>query len=459
MADVTQVATYDYGAILPPYIPVFYVAFLVTITLTPLMQVLAHRHGVVDDPDNKRKVHTRPIAYLGGVSIFLGWIAGVTVAVFLHPHNDMSPTIQIPPGILLGAMTVVLFGLLDDIYSLTPRMKMLGQLIAALLLIIPGILPLPGVMGTDFFLGAHHGPAWMILDALTYRNYLNPDSLNTPLIIGGAGIFSALVAVLVIISTCNATNLLDGLDGLCSGVTGVMSIGYLVLALYLAHAAAAPSASMDPVRITLSLALLGAVLGFLPFNFNPASIFMGDTGSMFLGYMCGTMILLFGQFGAVKWFLAAIIMFGLPMMDTLLAIVRRKLNGKRIFSPDSNHFHHFLIKRGLTVRRAVLLSYGIAAVFVSFAMVIVIMPTPLAIGVYIVMFGWIIVAAFKIGIIFQDGPAMSTNSSLNLAVLAPAGSVPAAKAAEVISVPEVTEAKTDSVTAPRQAAKSAVGVE
>ncbi len=171
---------------------------------------------------------------------------------------------------------------------------------------------------------------------------------------------------------------------------------------------------LDPTRITLSLSLLGAVLGFLPFNFNPASIFMGDTGSMFLGYICGVMILLFGQNGTIRWFLSAIIMFGLPMMDTFLAIIRRKLNGKPIFSPDSNHFHHFLVKKGLTVRKAVLLSYGVAAIFVSFALVIVIMPTRLAIAIYLVLFGWIIVAAFKMGMIFQNAP--TSNSQINMTV-------------------------------------------
>ncbi len=259
----------------------------------------------------------------------------------------------------------------------------------------------------------------MLINPLIRMGYLSDSVATSHAVIAGATIFSGIVAICIIMATCNATNLLDGLDGLCSGVTGVMSIGYLLLALYLANSTMASSAGMDPVRIALSMALLGAVLGFLPFNFNPASIFMGDTGSMFLGYMCGTMILLFGQYGALRWFMAAIIMFGLPMMDTLLAIVRRKLNHKPIFSPDSNHFHHFLIKRGFTVRRAVLLSYGIAAVFVSFALVIVIMPTPVAIGVYLVLFGWILVAAFKIGIIFQDGPAVSTNSTLNLAVITP----------------------------------------
>jgi hypothetical protein len=125
------------------------------------------------------------------------------------------------------------------------------------------------------------------------------------------------------------------------------------------------------------------------------------------------------------------------MMDTLLAIVRRKLNGKPIFSPDSNHFHHFLVKRGLTVRKAVLLSYAVAAVFVSFGLVIVIMPTAMALGIYLVLFGWIIVAAFKMGMIFQKTPA-AANTTLNIAVIgqAPGG---APVGAQPISSPVVSE--------------------
>ena len=425
MAALTQ-TTFTYTAIVQPYMPVFYVSFMVTIILTPIMRALAHQHGVVDDPDNKRKVHTQPIAYLGGVSIFLGWIAGVTVAVFLRPHYDlMGPTVQIPPGVLLGAMAVVLFGLMDDVYSLSPKMKLLGQFIAALFLIVPGMLPIPGMTGTDFLIGPEKGPSWMIIHAMEFFGIHTPGP-----IMALAPVLSGIIVVAVIVSTCNATNLLDGLDGLCSGVTGVMSLGYLMLSIYLAHNSVANTQTDDPVRICLSLALLGAVLGFLPFNFNPASIFMGDTGSMFLGYMCGTMILLFGQTGTVKWFLSGIIMFGLPMMDTLLAIVRRKLNGKKIFSPDSNHFHHFLIRSGFSVRRAVVLSYGVAAIFVSFGLVIVVIPTRMALGVYLVLFGWIIVAAFKMGMIFQHSPTLTANTTLNLSVIAPTPTFPPTKQAE-----------------------------
>jgi UDP-GlcNAc:undecaprenyl-phosphate/decaprenyl-phosphate GlcNAc-1-phosphate transferase len=424
MAATTQnLLSIDTATIIGPYMPVFYVSFLVTIILTPIMRALAHQHGVVDDPDNKRKVHTQPIAYLGGVSIFLGWLAGITVSVFLRPHNDVGAVgsnVQIPPGVLMGAAAVVLFGLMDDIYSLSPKMKLLGQFLAAGLLVLPGVIP--GLSNTDFLLGAgvsptndgSHSPGAMVFGILSYLHVPLPD--YAPLL---APVLSAAIAIFVIISACNAANLLDGLDGLCSGVTSITYFGYLILAVYMAHSMPAVKPEVDPVRICLCFALLGALLGFLPFNFNPASIFMGDTGSMFLGFQCGTMMLMFGHNGPIKFFLAAIVMFGLPMMDTFLAIVRRKLTGKAIFSPDSNHFHHFLIRQGFSVRRAVLLSYGIAAIFVSFALVVAIIPTRLGLGVYLVLFGWIIVTAFKMGMIFQNAPAVTANTTLNLSVVAP----------------------------------------
>jgi UDP-GlcNAc:undecaprenyl-phosphate/decaprenyl-phosphate GlcNAc-1-phosphate transferase len=427
MIDAASTNTDTVMTVLQPYMPVFYVSFVVTMTLTPLMRFLAQRHGIVDDPDGKRKVHTQPIAYLGGVATFLGWLAGVCISVTLRPHGDiaaMTTHVQVPPGIILGAAVVVLFGLMDDVYSLAPRVKLFGQFLAACCLVIPGTLGI----GTDFFLGSGgvdhpNGVAWMFLLALQryeYVNYYHMNPTTLSLIQQGAMFTSGVIAIFIIISTCNATNLLDGLDGLCSGVTGIMSVGYLILAAYLATQAAIPEnagLAVDPTRITLSLALLGAVLGFLPFNFNPASIFMGDTGSMFLGYMCGTMMLLFGQDGIVRWFLAAVVIFGLPLLDTFLAIVRRKLNGKPIFSPDANHFHHFLIRRGFTVRKAVLLSYGLTAIFVSFALVIVIIQTQLAIGLYLVLFCWLVVAAFKMGMIFQSRPP--GNSGLNASVIGP----------------------------------------
>ncbi len=431
--DVNVFPAYNFTEVLTPYMPVFYVSFLVTLILTPMMRFLAHRNGVVDEPDNKRKVHAQPIAYLGGVATFLGWLAGISIAVMLRPHNITMQSVQIPPGVLLGAAVMVLFGLMDDVYSLTPRVKLTGQLLAAVFLILPGAIGI----GADHFLGMNRGTAWMVINPLVREGVipqLSTFSQESMIYLRiGAALFSGAVAIFIILATSNATNLLDGLDGLCSGVTGVMSMGYLVLSVYLATQSLklpdATGSGIDPARIVISLALLGAVLGFLPFNFNPASIFMGDTGSMFLGYICGTMMLMFGHDGIIRWFLAAIIMFGLPMLDTLLAIIRRKLNGKPVFSPDSNHFHHFLIRKGLTVRKAVMVAYGLAGMFVSFGLVIVYIPTRLALGIYLVLFAWIIVAAFKMGMIFQNKAPAPANAGVNTTVISldPRASEPATK--------------------------------
>jgi UDP-GlcNAc:undecaprenyl-phosphate GlcNAc-1-phosphate transferase len=415
---------YSITEVLQPYMLVFYTAFLVTLVLTPLMRFLAHRNGIVDNPDGRRKVHTQPIAYLGGVATFLGWLAGVTISVAIRPHNadaNFFHNILVPPGILLGAATVVLFGLLDDVYSLKPRIKLLGQLVAAMFLCMTGFLSHQVGVGTDQFLSPPRGVGSMLIIPLIHWQILPANSTEGWMLMVST-IISTVAAIFIIVGACNATNLLDGLDGLCSGVTGVMSVGYLALSVYLATKGASVElesgiVEVDPTRITLSLALLGAVLGFLPYNFNPASIFMGDTGSMFLGYICGTMMLLFAQNGIIRWFMASIVIFGLPLLDTFLAIVRRKLNGKPIFSPDSNHFHHFLIRRGFSVRRAVLLCYGLAAMFVTFALLIVVIQTRLAMGVYMVLFGWLVVAAFKMGMIVQSKGPHVVNATVNSTVI------------------------------------------
>ena len=407
----TVVNSLSPATVLMPYMPVFYVSFLVTVLLTPVMRQLALRYGVVDEPDGHRKIHTRPIAYLGGVATFIGWMAGVLVSVFITPINsdpNLVANVQVPPGIILGAGTVVLCGLIDDVYSITPRLKLFGQFLGAVLLFFLSV-------DRSGFFGIRIDLANMLVFPLERRGWIPAIQLTHPqMYMLFASMLSAVMAVLIIMAASNAMNLLDGLDGLCSGVTSIMAVGYLALALYLAcnGVPSAGVASMNPTRITLSLALLGAVLGFLPYNFNPASIFMGDTGSMFLGYVCGAMIIMFGNDGIFRWFLGSLVIFGLPILDTFLAIVRRKLNHRPVFSPDSGHFHHFLLKRGLSVKQAALTSYGLAAMFVSFGLVIVLIPTSLALGIYMVLFVWLVVIAFKMGMVYQQGGKASAASSI-----------------------------------------------
>jgi UDP-GlcNAc:undecaprenyl-phosphate GlcNAc-1-phosphate transferase len=415
-------------SVVEPYMPVFFVSFVVTLCLTPLMRYLAIRYGVVDEPDGYRKIHVRPVAYLGGVATFLGWLAGILVSTVIRPpvHDpSMVTAAQVPPGIIFGAGTVMLFGLFDDVYGLAPRLKLLGQFLGAGLLYFLSVTR-QGLIGPRIDL------ANMIVEPLVRHHLImNFPALLPNTYMSVASIFSALVTVVVIMGACNALNLLDGMDGLCSGVTSIMSIGYLLLSVYLAaHGLSSVSiTALNPARITISMALLGSVLGFLPFNFNPASIFMGDTGSMFLGFVCGAMILLFGNDGIFRWFLASVIIFGLPLLDTLLAIVRRKLAGRPIFSPDAGHFHHFLLRRGLSVKKAALLSYFIAIVFVGFAFVIVLIPTMMAMALYMVLFAWLVIVAFKIGMV-----SWSPKSS---AAMAPPS---ATQAGSVISAPPLASA-------------------
>jgi UDP-GlcNAc:undecaprenyl-phosphate GlcNAc-1-phosphate transferase len=169
---------------------------------------------------------------------------------------------------------------------------------------------------------------------------------------------TAIIAISVI-GLCNASNLIDGLDGLLSGTTAISSMGLLVLALTLALLDDGPR---DAQRIVLCLALLGACLGFLPHNFNPATIFLGDAGSLLMGFTACVIILTLGDTGKTQFVIAGLIIYAVPIIDTSLAIVRRKLEGKSISAADSNHLHHML-KRALGVKGAVLTLYGIAASF------------------------------------------------------------------------------------------------
>ena len=440
-----MLADSSFVSVIEPYMPVFFVSFVVTLCLTPLMRFLAIRYGVIDEPDGYRKIHVRPVAYLGGVSTFLGWLAGILVSSAIRPavHDPSIVTAaQVPPGVIFGAGTVMLFGLFDDVYGLAPRLKLLGQFLGAGLLYFLSV-------NRQGFIGPRIDLANMIVAPLIRHHWImNFPALMPNTYMSIASIFSAVATVVVIMGACNALNLLDGMDGLCSGVTSIMAIGYLLLSVYLAaHGLSSASiASLNPARITISMALLGSVLGFLPFNFNPASIFMGDTGSMFLGFVCGAMILLFGNDGIFRWFLAAVIIFGLPMLDTLLAIVRRKLAGRPIFSPDAGHFHHFLLRRGLSVKKAALLSYLIAIVFVGFAFIIVLIPTTMALALYMVLFAWLVIVAFKIGMVSwspKSGKAMETSPPLQAGTVL---SAPPLASVSGASTPS-TEAKSTDPTA------------
>lgn len=172
---------------------------------------------------------------------------------------------------------------------------------------------------------------------------------------------SVPATIMLVVAACNATNLLDGIDGLCSGVTGIISLSFLVLATHLAMYGY--SEAHDQVRIVASLAMFGAVCGFLPFNSSPATIFLGDAGSMLLGLYAAAMMLMFGERGIARWVMGAVMVFALPILDTSMALLRRLRLGRPIFAGDRSHFYDQLIDRGFSIKQTLAICYGLEAFY------------------------------------------------------------------------------------------------
>lgn len=287
----------------------FLLAMLVSFVLTPYIKKLAFLIGAIDTPDN-RKVHSKIMPRLGGLAIYIGFV--IAVIASLELNMDII-------GILVGSAIIVTVGVLDDRYALPPKVKLLGQIAAAAALIPFGIQI-----------------EWV---NNPFGGYFYLDYLSIP------------VTIFWVISFTNVVNLIDGLDGLAAGVSAIACITVILV-----------SVQMDYFHVAmLTSALAGGIVGFIRYNFNPATIFMGDTGSMFIGYMLGAI----STFGAVKTattvaLIVPAIALGLPIMDTAFAIMRRYTNGRPIFQPDKGHLHHRLLAMGLSQRQAVLLMYAIS---------------------------------------------------------------------------------------------------
>ncbi len=375
--------------VLSPYVFVFYAAFVISFIFTPVMRRVATFYGIIDKPDGVRKMHRKPVAYLGGVAVFLGWISGLAMSQFLYMHRaapGLDLHVVIPWSIVVGATVIVVLGLFDDTMHIKATTKIGGQVFAAVLLLMNGV-------GTQATM-----PLFKPLTIRTFNLFGWPDAGVPPdwLVMSTSCAF----VVAVIVFCCNATNLMDGLDGLCGGVTTIVAFGYTILAVNLAMWGDGAGANWDAARVVLALGLLGAVVAFVPYNFNPASIFMGDTGSMFLGFSCGLMIILMAEVHS-RWLLAALVMFSLPILDTSLAFARRYVNGRPLFSPDKQHLHHQLVARGLSVKQAVILSYALAIGFMLLGTAMVFMRTRYAVAAYLVIFGSIVVAAYKMGMVHE----------------------------------------------------------
>ncbi len=401
---------YTADEVLSPYIYVFYVAFLVSFVFTPIMRRMATYYGIIDEPDRIRKMHSQPVAYLGGIAVFLGWLCALAVSQFLSLHRTepgLLPHPQVKFSIVVGATAIVMLGLMDDLYGISPKAKIAGQVFAAVCLIVEGV----GIRCTNPILEPIRARIQLLAGAHVLQSFhlpVQPAPLFPDWFVVGS---SSLLILAAVVGCCNATNLMDGLDGLCGGVTAIIAGGFLFLAVHLAMVGGGMNSNWDALRVILGLALLGAVLGFVPYNFNPASIFMGDSGSMFLGFSCATLIILMAQERG-KWLLAAMVMFALPVLDTALAFARRWVNQRPLFSADKFHFHHQLVARGSSVRKTVVIIYSIAIGFALLGAAIVFVRTRYAIALYMVIFGSVIVAAYKMGMVHEK-PRVVRRSALD----------------------------------------------
>lgn len=289
------------------------VSFLLTFITTPIVKVMAIRLGVVDIPKDDRRMHKRTIPRMGGLAMFYGFIVSVIVFIKLDPKLI---------GILLGTVIIVAMGIIDDKFTLKARIKFPIQIIAA---IVP------------------------VLFGLSIRFIKLP--LIGPIVI--ASPWSEILTVLWIVAITNAVNLIDGLDGLAAGISSIASISILFISLIMGNFESA----------FIATALVGCCLGFLPFNMNPAKIFMGDTGANFLGFILATLSVM-GAFKsyAVISFVFPFLVLGLPIFDTLFAIIRRILKHKPIMSADRGHLHHRLIDMGFNQKQTVTILYSASCI-------------------------------------------------------------------------------------------------
>jgi UDP-GlcNAc:undecaprenyl-phosphate GlcNAc-1-phosphate transferase len=337
--------------------PVLAAAFVSALAATALCKKVAIRFGIVDRPDDLVKTHKEPIAYLGGVGMLVGLTVGVFAGVYLLRSEATFPhELRWFLGILAGAAIACFVGLADDVLDLRPRHKFLGQVLAGVLLLLVGITP----------------------------NLLRiAEPLGLPMPRQVETILDVMIVTFFVLGATNSLNLLDGLDGLCAGVTAIITVALLLLAIHLATWGFSDVG--DPVRIVICLSLVGGVGGFLPFNRHPAKIFMGDAGSMLLGFVVAALMILFAE-DVPRWWLASIVVFGLPLLDTAVAVLRRLLNHRPVFVSDRGHIYDQMIDRGLSLRKTVAICYVLAGLYALVGLAMSQIRTRYAAVVYVLVF-------------------------------------------------------------------------
>ena len=318
----------------------FLLAFITAYVITPYTIRFAKKVGALDIPKESRKIHKKPMPRLGGLAVIAGFAVSV---IYLLVVMSIEKTINLFDsentyikliGLFGGTIILGLFCFIDDVKNINPFIKLIGQILAAITVAICGVQ----------------------IDKIPVSFF--PTIVNTE-------ITAILFTVIWIVGITNAINLIDGLDGLSSGVSLISCVSLLIIF----------ALNASPlISILLVTALAGAILGFLPYNFNPAKTFLGDTGSNFLGYTLSIISIL----GMAKTYtaiviIAPLIVFALPLLDTGLAIIRRIIKTrslKGVFKADKEHLHHKIMKHGYSQKQAVLILYALSATFGMFAIIL-----------------------------------------------------------------------------------------
>lgn len=333
------------------YILTFIVAVFISLISTPIVRKLAYKIGAVDIPKDDRRVHTEAMPSIGGLAIYMGVV--VSSLIFLPMDKSLF-------SIIIGGTVIVISGIIDDVKGLSPKRKFMFQIIAGIILIIGGI--------KVEFITNPFSSTYTMLDI---------KWLSIPL------------TLFWIVGITNTVNFIDGLDGLAAGVSMIASLSLMFVAGKLGQ----------ENIIALSGILAGACLGFLPYNFNPAKIFMGDTGALFLGFMLAA-ISIEGVMKSVATiaFVVPILILGVPIFDTTFAIFRRLLSGRSIVSADKGHLHHRFLDKGFSQRKTVLILYGITAIFGIFAVIVAKANSRQGVYLSIILFVIAILFASKLGL-------------------------------------------------------------
>ncbi len=297
----------------------FVIAFVFSFATTPIVKKLAIKIGAVDVPKDNRRMHKEPIPRLGGLAIICGFLVAV-LCFNIGFNKQMIAT-------LAGAAIIIAMGIVDDCKNLPAKFKFVIQIIAALVVIGFGDIRINVFTNPNIFSGELYWvlPQWL----------------------------SIAISIIWIVFITNAVNFIDGLDGLAAGVSAIMSVSLVFISVRLGEYSIA----------LIGMALMGGCFGFLPFNFNPAKIFMGDTGSTFLGFMLATVSIqgVFKSYAVIS-FVVPLLILGLPLFDAMFAMLRRILTGKSPMSADRGHLHHRLIDMGFSQKQTVFILYAISGV-------------------------------------------------------------------------------------------------